>query len=168
MDFLFRKSTYKCNNSLFLSVRLKTIHTKKCIWKVAKISDAGIINKTVITKRKKPQDIIAHKETPYIFCKNVKQKHLLMHAGKKKCLSQCAIFFHGSSIHICLTHTHTNTHWPLWFCFFQQSQLITAYCCRQLQTTTNLEFHYSKLFHMCIQARVATSKEAALQIGTRP
>lgn len=38
-----------------------------------------------------------------------------------------------------------------WLSLFQQSQLITPYCCRQLQTTTNLEFHYSKLFHMCIQ-----------------
>lgn len=38
-----------------------------------------------------------------------------------------------------------------WLFLFQQSQLITPYCCRQLQTTTNLEFHYSKLFHMCIQ-----------------
>lgn len=38
-----------------------------------------------------------------------------------------------------------------WLFFFQQSQLITPYCCRQLQTTTNLEFHYSKLFHMCFQ-----------------
>lgn len=61
--------------------------------------------------------------------------------------------------------THQHTHTPLtpclllwlppclafWLFFFQQSQLITPYCCRQLQTTTNLEFHYSKLFHMCIQ-----------------
>ena len=38
-----------------------------------------------------------------------------------------------------------------WLFLFQQSQLITPYCCRQLQTTTNLEFHYSKLFHMCFQ-----------------
>lgn len=38
-----------------------------------------------------------------------------------------------------------------WLWLFQQSQLITAHCCRQLETTTNLEFHYSKLFHMCIQ-----------------
>lgn len=65
------------------------------------------------------------------------------------------------------TRTHTNAHTPLtpclfpglwlppclsfWLFLFQQSQLITPYCCRQLQTTTNLEFHYSKLFHMCIQ-----------------
>lgn len=63
------------------------------------------------------------------------------------------------------THTQTNTLFcpmpffqgfgslpaSFWLFLFQQSQLITPYCCRQLQTTTNLEFHYSKLFHMCIQ-----------------
>lgn len=69
--------------------------------------------------------------------------------------------------HTALAHTHTHTHTPLtplpfpelwlppclsfWLFLFQQSQLITPYCCRQLQTTTNLEFHYSKLFHMCFQ-----------------
>lgn len=77
------------------------------------------------------------------------------------------------------THTHTHTSHPVpfpglwlpprlsfWLFLFQQSQLITPYCCRQLQTTTNLEFHYSKLFHMCMhpgprQARVATFQEGA-------
>lgn len=60
------------------------------------------------------------------------------------------------------SHTHTSHPLPFpglwlppclsfWLFLFQQSQLITPYCCRQLQTTTNLEFHYSKLFHMCIQ-----------------
>lgn len=59
------------------------------------------------------------------------------------------------------THTHLapfafaelwlSPYLSFWLFLFQQSQLITPYCCRQLQTTTNLEFHYSKLFHMCIQ-----------------
>jgi len=73
-------------------------------------SDAGIIKKTVITKRKKPQDIIAHKETPYIFCKNVKKKHLLMHAEKKKMsLSMCHFLPWLQYTHLSDTHTLTHT-----------------------------------------------------------
>lgn len=47
-------------------------------------------------------------------------------------------------------HTYTPC-MSFWLFLFQQSQLITAYCCRQLETATNLEFHYRKLFHMCIR-----------------
>lgn len=87
-----------------------------------------------------------------------------------------------TNTHACTrTHTHTS---PLafsralpscisfWLFLFQQSQLITPYCCRQLQTTTNLEFHYSKLFHMCFQgpARLGWPRFRKEQppIGTHP
>lgn len=61
---------------------------------------------------------------------------------KHTLLTPCLFFFQGLWLPPCLS---------FWLSLFQQSQLITPYCCRQLQTTTNLEFHYSKLFHMCIQ-----------------
>lgn len=82
---------------------------------------------------------IKHSKTPHITCVRASpntRTHMNAHTPLTPCL------FPGLWLPPCLS---------FWLFLFQQSQLITPYCCRQLQTTTNLEFHYSKLFHMCIQ-----------------
>ena len=94
---------------------------------------------------------------PLTLQKNI---HMQSGPGKKKKKT------HRHTLYTCVRAPSKNTHtshplpfpelwlpprFSFWLALFQQSQLITPYCCRQLQTTTNLEFHYSKLFHMCFQ-----------------